>query len=615
MSESTSLITFSGVIFHLTNQKSIAVLPLENLSSDPENEYFSDGMTEEIINALSKIEGLKVTARTSSFAFKKVKKDVRHIGNDLGVSLVLEGSVRKAGNSVRITTQLIRTDNGFHIWSENFDRKLDDIFALQDEISLLVADRIRENFGHIQIDDSLVEAPTSNIQAYDLYLKGRFYFFAWNMPDIEKAITFFKQSIELDPKFDQPYFGVSYCYCLLGSWRYMSKVVAFEEAGKYLAKGSAIGTASAVQFFAKAVYHFWGHWNYQEAYNSLQQAHMINPQDADPIDFMAELGRSVGDFETALNLNSKGLEINPLSANAHFTRSTLYYFQGQFADALKTIDSGLSIDPNFQLLHHLKVLALIQTNQREALDLFFGDKETNSLLSRMAHLLYALLHAEKVDQELLEQTIAEINQLEAPPLYPWDLYLRLHNDQREAAIDLLVKKVEAREGQVVNFKNDPLLIPLKDQPVFMDLVSQNFPDSELAFDSIPGDQDPKELDEVLSKADVTNFKNRLMARLEEHHAYANSELTLRSLAEAIDLHPNKLSWLLNEKIGKNFNDFINGYRLKAFQDKAVDPKNSHLTLLGLAYESGFTSKSVFNDFFKKTTGLAPKAWVKQAKTS
>ena len=132
LADSISLLTLeSGNTQPLLNQKSIAVLPLENLSSDPENEYFSDGMTEEIINALSKIEGLKVTARTSSFVFKNARKDVRHIGNELGVSLVLEGSVRKSGDKVRITTQLVRTDNGFHIWSENFDRKLDDIFALQ----------------------------------------------------------------------------------------------------------------------------------------------------------------------------------------------------------------------------------------------------------------------------------------------------------------------------------------------------------------------------------------------------------------------------------------------------------------------------------------------------
>ena len=599
----------------MTNQKSIAVLPLENLSSDPENEYFSDGMTEEIINALSKIEGLKVTARTSSFIFKEVKKDVRHIGNELGVSLVLEGSVRKAGNNVRITTQLIRTDNGFHVWSENFDRKLDDIFALQDEISLLVADRIRENFGHIQINDSLVKPSTSNIQAYELFLKGRFYFFTWHLPDIEKAITFFKQSIHLDPQFDQPHFGVSYCYCLLGSWKYMDKEYAFQEAEKYLNNGAYLGKSSVIRHFAEAVYHFWVGWNYKEAYHSLQQAHRINPQDADPLDFMAELGRSLGDFETALILNAKGLEVNPLSPNAHFTRSTLFYFQGQFEEALQTIDSGLSIDPNFQLLHNLKVLCLIQKGNKEALDLFLYGEKSNSLLSRMSYLLYGLMYQEEVNQKELEDTVKEINRLEAPLLYPWDLYLRLHNNQQKAAIDLLVTKVKAREGQVVNFKNDPFLIPLRDQPEFRKLVDQSFPDQVLGNNTITDKPDISAPLEILNQEEVASFKRKLIEELEEHRAYSNTELTLRSLAETIGLHPNKLSWLLNEKLGKNFNDFINNYRLKAFQEKAIDPENSHLTLLGLAYESGFTSKSVFNDFFKKNTGLTPKAWVKQAKTS
>ena len=128
-------------------EKSIAVLPFYNLSSDPENEYFSDGMSEEIINALSKIEGLKVAARTSSFVFKHQQQDVRKIGRALDVALVLEGSIRKARDRIRITAQLIRTDDGFHIWSENFDRELVDIFTLQDEISLLIAGKMFRDNG------------------------------------------------------------------------------------------------------------------------------------------------------------------------------------------------------------------------------------------------------------------------------------------------------------------------------------------------------------------------------------------------------------------------------------------------------------------------------------
>ncbi|MCB0669824.1 MAG: AraC family transcriptional regulator, partial [Saprospiraceae bacterium] len=145
------------------------------MSADPDNEYFSDGITEEIINALTTIRGLKVIARTSSFAFKNRNIDVRTIGNQLGVTMVLEGSVRKAKNRVRITAQLVSTSDGSHFWSRNFDRDLEDIFSLQDEVSLLIADQIRENFGHFEIQDHLVEAPTKNMEAYQLYLKGRYH--------------------------------------------------------------------------------------------------------------------------------------------------------------------------------------------------------------------------------------------------------------------------------------------------------------------------------------------------------------------------------------------------------------------------------------------------------
>ena len=183
------------------NQKSIAVLPFVNMSSDPENEYFSDGVTEEIINALTGIRELKVTARTSSFAFKNRQVDVRHVGNQLGVSTVLEGSIRKIKDRVRISSQLIRTDDGFHIWSEKYDRELVDIFELQDEISLEIAEQIRENFGHLEIKERLVDAPTDNIEAYNLYLKARYNHLRWDAEGIENGMKYYDQCISHGPKF------------------------------------------------------------------------------------------------------------------------------------------------------------------------------------------------------------------------------------------------------------------------------------------------------------------------------------------------------------------------------------------------------------------------------
>ena len=160
-------------------KQSIAVLPFVNMSADPENEYFSDGITEEILNALTNIDGLKVTSRTSSFAFKGKNEDIREIGTKLNVNSVLEGSVRKSGNKIRITAQLINTVDGYHVWSEVFNRNLEDIFEVQDEISRKIVNKLRERFSIKSSQESLIKSYTNNLDAYNDYLKGIFYFNKW----------------------------------------------------------------------------------------------------------------------------------------------------------------------------------------------------------------------------------------------------------------------------------------------------------------------------------------------------------------------------------------------------------------------------------------------------
>lgn len=595
----------------MIDQKSIAVLPFDNLSSDPENEYFSDGMTEEIINALSKINGLKVTARTSSFVFKNQKEDVRIIGNKLGVSTVLEGSIRKSGERVRITAQLIRTDNGFHIWSENFDRRLEDIFALQDEISLLIADRIRENFGHIELEEHLVEQPTENVEAYQLYLKGRHHFLTWNLVEMKKGLTYFTRSIELDPDYDQPYFGMALCFSLLGSWGHMSKEDAFPKAEAFIQKGNALQHNSVLRYYAQAVHEFWGFWKYNSAYQHLQSATQLNEQDPEPIDFMAEINRSLGHFDDGLQLNSKGLQVNPLSTNAYFTRSTLFYLQDDFTNALTTIEGGLKLDPGFSLLQNLKLICLILSSNLDGLQQYLSSVAHYLELPEIYLPLYQLYHGDHEKPAKIDTLVTKVEELRAPLLFPFDLYLALYSGRKDEALQRLTNKVSMKMGQVVNFKNDPFLKPLHNEEQFQNLVAANFPDDPIANDR----KTPitKERNDVLGSSESDQYVATLMSQMEDQSLHLNSSLTLRELADAIDLHPNKLSWLLNEKVGKNFNDFINNYRLQAFQSNAINPENKHLTLLGLAYESGFSSKSVFNDFFKKQTGMTPKAWVSKNK--
>ncbi len=193
-------------------QKAIAVLPLTNMSADPENEYFSDGMTEEIINALSKVPGVQVASRSSSFAFKGKEVDVRQVGDKLGVASVLEGSVRKVGNRIRITAQLVNVDNGYQLWAETYDRQLEDVFAIQDEISRAIVDALKLRLGgHTEH----VVAPTKSIEAYNLYLKGRFFFNKLTEPSLRKALEFFQLALLQDPGFARAYAGIADVWCNL----------------------------------------------------------------------------------------------------------------------------------------------------------------------------------------------------------------------------------------------------------------------------------------------------------------------------------------------------------------------------------------------------------------
>src|SRR6185436_17038330 len=181
----------------------LAVLPFVNMSADPENEYFSDGITEELLNALTRVEGLQVTSRTSAFAFKGKNTDIRDIAIQLNVDKVLEGSVRKSGNRVRITAQLINAADGYHIWSETYDRNLTDIFEVQDEISGIIAGKLGKM--HVAEPDHLVKAPVKNVAAYTHYLKGLHYLNKLTPADSRKAIECFEEAIALEPGYAQAY--------------------------------------------------------------------------------------------------------------------------------------------------------------------------------------------------------------------------------------------------------------------------------------------------------------------------------------------------------------------------------------------------------------------------
>lgn len=589
-----------------TSKKSIVVLPFVNMSADPENEYFSDGITEEIINALTTVKDLKVIARTSSFAFKNKNIDVRTIGDQLGVSTVLEGSVRKAKNRVRITAQLISTNDGTHFWSKNFDRNLEDIFALQDEISLLIADQIRENFGHLNIQEHLIEAPTLNMEAYNLYLKGRYQHLMWDGPGIANAIELYEQCVVIDPSFALPYFGLAYCYAMSGSWGNNKGLLQMSE--EKLRKGFKLDKQSYVGNFSKATLSFWGQWDFIKGHKYFLKAIELNPSYTEAEEGLCELYTAVGYFEKASWHADNMLKINPLSPNHYFTKANIHYLNEDYTKALECIETSLSINPGFTHSIALKQLCLILTKDYEKLNDFL-DKTPLAERPEECRVLYKLVNPEdKVNIDISRVSLM-IKEDFWSALFPWQLFLLVHLGKHEMALDFLEENIRMRTGQIINFMNIPLLKPLHSDQRFQDLLQVVFRKALLPTD--PENQlrvaPPKAL---MSDAEIDMVIEIFGKGMMEEKWFLNPSLSLRELAENVNVSSNKLSWLLNERIGQNFNEYINSFRLENFKEIALNSANNHLTLLALAYESGFNSKSVFNAFFKKIEGMTPKAWLR-----
>jgi TolB-like protein/Tfp pilus assembly protein PilF len=289
---------------------SIAVLPFTNLSADPDQEYFCDGMAEEIINALTHVEGLRVVARTSAFAFKGKSGDIREIGRKLDVESVLEGSVRKAGARVRITAQLVSVADGYHIWSEKFDREMEDIFGIQDEISLAIVDRLKVRLlGKDKAE--LIRHHTENLEAYHLYLKGRYFWNRRTKDALEKAIGYFKQAIEKDPDYASAYFGLADAYGILHHYG----LIPFEEA-------------------------------YPNARKAVLRALELDDSLAGAHTSMAEIKRTFeNDPEGAEREFRRAIDLNPGYATAHHWYSMMLVDAGRFEEAAEEGERALELDP------------------------------------------------------------------------------------------------------------------------------------------------------------------------------------------------------------------------------------------------------------------------------
>src|SRR5215204_165044 len=337
----------------LSPGNSIAVLPFVNMSAEAENEYFCDGLAEELLNALTKIDQLKVAARTSAFSFKGKKADVSLIGRTLGVKTILEGSVRKSGDRLRVTVQLISSTDGYHLWSERYDREIQDVFDIQDEITLAVVGALKlKLFGNEKAE--VLKRYTDNPEAYDQYLKGIYFRWKLEPTEFQKCGAYFHRAVEIDPDFALAHFGLASYYGYGTAWGLLPlpPEVGWEKAEAAIKKVRELDSTLPKVLIENAMklVHY-RKWN--EAGNAIEQAALANPRFGEIHHLNSFFLLAVGRFDEAIQEARVASHLDPLSLICQRFVGICLHFARRFDEALRQFNSAIVLEPNNASLHEL----------------------------------------------------------------------------------------------------------------------------------------------------------------------------------------------------------------------------------------------------------------------
>lgn len=589
------------------SQKSIAVLPFVNMSADANNEYLSDGITEDIINALSKIESLRVTSRTSSFYFKDKALPIKKVAQELGVSAILEGSVRLAGNALRISAQLIQAEDDYHFWSETWDRKLENIFEIQDEISLLIADKLREQFGHFEIQDHLVDKQTKSLKVYELYLRARYLINKWNPEDVNTAAELLSEGTELDDQHAESFVALADCYSFLGTTGFVPYAEAWQKANEYLLIAQQLdrNLPEVNYHLGNEAYFIKG--DYPQAVLEMQKAVASRPNFAKAHQFVSFLYIIAGDEHNCRKHIDLALTIDPKSQQALFFDAYYYYMVGDLEKAIRLLDDCIRVNDKSIPAHSVKATAFLCLGRYDEAINYYDTippevviPEEENGVKWLGHYLKGEEDQSKIYFEKIKELLDGHNSITA------GAYIFFHHvlsGEIDQAFEWLEESLKNKSYVPSMRIADPLVSALRSDPRWEQMQKRIFQ----AEKGKPEDKRKKALlDEQKTAEALQNLQNHLV----ENRPYLDPELSLRSLADQIGIQANQLSWLINDQLDKNFNDLINHYRIVHFKSLAVDPANAGFTIMGLAYDSGFNSKTTFNNSFKKETGQTPRQFMR-----
>lgn len=458
----------------LARPPSVAVLPFLNLSADPDNEYFADGITEDVIAQLSKIHTLKVISRASVMPYKKREQSLREIGMRLGIQALLDGSVRRAGNRVRIVAQLIDVASEEHLWGETYDRELTDIFAIQSDVALQIAGALHAQLTRDE-RTRIAREPTKNLEAYQLYLRGRHCFLRFTEEGIGKALDHLEQAIQKDPGYALAYASTALGYVALGIGHgagALRPAQAYHRAKEAVTRAleldPTLGEAHTMLAFVKTVYDF--DWTGAEA--EFKRALELNPNSPDTHDFYGLMLSAVRRYDEAIALQIRARELDPLTSYHFSDLASTLLRAGKYLEAAHEAERVIELEPGFPMGHSTLGWAHMMLDRRELglaeLEKAVALSPGNTLFLAQLAQAYAIVGNRTKARELLTQLEALASERYVSPYHLAYVYTGLGDAER--AIDCLERAVEERSGGVYGVKGSFLFSSLHGHPRFRALL-------------------------------------------------------------------------------------------------------------------------------------------------
>jgi serine/threonine-protein kinase len=453
--------------------RAVAVLPFVNASPEPENEYLSDGITDELIDALAKVEGLRVASRTSVFALKGKPQDVRAIGALLGTSEVLEGTVRKAGDRLRITAQLSSTADGRLLWSQRYDRTLDDVFAIQDEIARTIVTTLRAT-SFADVAPPVARRYTDNVAAYGLYLRGRYEWNRRSQEGVREAIHFFEQAIAADPQYALAYTGLSDAYALHVDYRSVPVHEGFERAKEYARQALALDDSLCEAHASLAWCLFIYDWDWEAAGREFRHAIELDPRYATAHQWYASLLASQGRHDESLVEGHTAFELDPASVSIRRSLGWNYYYARRYDQARYHVTRAIEMNPTAEESYRILGFALVMLGRLDEAERVL--RESAALPAAGPYALGALgcalaLNGKRAEAErILGELEARARREYVSPAAIGTLCIGLGDKAR--GLDCLERALEERRGWVAYLRVNPLFDSLRAEPRFQALVAQ-----------------------------------------------------------------------------------------------------------------------------------------------